>query len=153
MILTENASGGWEHPTAGLHQAVCVDVIDLGVQQTKFGEKEQVKLVFQLDEGKADGTPIYMPRTYTASLNIKATLRKDLKSWRGADLSPEERGGFDMEKLVGAQAQVNIEEFEKDGGEKGTSIGAILPPASKQKLKIEQGYKRDKDYKLADEEF
>ena len=31
----------------GLHQAVCVDVVDLGIQQTPWCDKHQVRLVWQ----------------------------------------------------------------------------------------------------------
>jgi len=143
MIIATETAGGWENPTAGLHQAVCIDVIDLGTQSTQWGDKEKLKLMFQLEETKEDGTPMTIGRNYTRSLHEKAALRKDLKSWRGADLSDEERSGFDTEKLIGAQAQVNIEEFEKEDGSKGSGIGAILPPVKGQKLTVTDEYVRE----------
>jgi len=140
MILATDTA--WENPTAGLHQAVCVDVIDLGIKDTNFGPKPQLKLVFQLDENKEDGSPMSIPRTYTASLHEKSSLRKDLKSWRGADLTSDEHGGFDLEALIGAQAQVNIEDYEKDDGSKGSNVGAILPPVKGQNLTVSDEYNR-----------
>ena len=84
MIIATETAGGWENPTAGLHQAVCIDVIDLGTQPTQWGDKEKLKLMFQLEETKEDGSPLTIGRNYTRSLHEKAALRKDLKSWRAS---------------------------------------------------------------------
>lgn len=146
MILKEESGpSSWENPTPGLHQAVCIDVIDLGVQQTNYGEKPQLKLMFELDQQRSDGGPIRMGRKYTATLNEKGALRGDLKSWRGADLTADEKAEFNLDKLVGAQAQLNIEEFQKSDGTAGTAIGAVLPPANGQDLKPSDDYTRAQD--------
>lgn len=151
MILKEESgASSWENPKPGLHQAVCVDIDDLGMQQTNYGEKHQLKLVFELDQQRSDGGPIRMGRKYTATLNEKGALRGDLKSWRGADLTVEEKNEFNLEKLVGAQAQLNIEEFQKQDGTAGTAIGAILPPADGQNLEPSGDYVRAKDRKEED---
>ena len=151
MILKEESgASSWENPKPGLHQAVCVDIDDLGMQQTNYGEKHQLKLVFELDQQRSDGGPIRMGRKYTATLNEKGALRGDLKSWRGADLTVEEKNEFNLEKLVGAQAQLNIEEFKKQDGTAGTAIGAILPPADGQNLEPSGDYVRAKDRKEED---
>ena len=151
MILKEDSgASSWENPKPGLHQAVCVDIDDLGMQQTNYGEKHQLKLVFELDQQRSDGGPIRMGRKYTATLNEKGALRGDLKSWRGADLTVEEKSEFNLEKLVGAQAQLNVEEFQKQDGTAGTAIGAILPPADGQNLEPSGDYVRAKDRKEED---
>ncbi len=151
MILKEESgASSWENPKPGLHQAVCVDIDDLGMQQTNYGEKHQLKLVFELDQQRSDGGPIRMGRKYTATLNEKGALRGDLKSWRGADLTVEEKNEFNLEKLVGAQAQLNVEEFQKQDGTAGTAIGAILPPADGQNLEPSGDYVRAKDRKEED---
>lgn len=134
MILTANSEGGWENPKPGMHQAVCVDEIEKKDQETNYGKKDQVWLVFLLDQKKSDGSPMVMTRKYAATLHEKGALRKDLKSWRGADLTADEMASFDTARLVGAQAQLNIEEFQKSDGTPGTSIGAILPPADGQNV-------------------
>lgn len=145
MILKDESSSGWENPSTGIHGAVCCDVIDLGLQQTQWGEKRKLQLTFSLDQNKSDGKPIVISRRYTATLNEKGSLRKDLKTWRGADLTADEKAEFNAEKLIGAQAQVNIEEFQKSDGTAGTSIGAILPPADGQDVKADPDYERVKD--------
>lgn len=146
MILTANNEGGWENPKPGMHQAVCVDQIDKKDQETNFGKKDQVWLVFLLDEKKSDGSPMVMTRKYAATLHEKGALRKDLKSWRGADLTADEMESFDTARLVGAQAQLNIEEFQKSDGTPGTSIGAILPPADGQNVDGSEYAKKMEDH-------
>ena len=147
MIMSDTSTSSWENPTLGLHGAVCCDVADLGLQMTNYGEKNLISVTFSLDQNKEDGKPITISRKYTKSLNEKSAFRKDLKTWRGADLTAEEKAEFNTEKLVGAQAQVNIEEFQKSDGTPGTSIGAILPPADGQDVKADPEYERVQDRK------
>ena len=155
MILKEESgASSWENPKPGVHQAVCIDVEDLGMQQVTYkGEtksKHQLMLRFELAETRSDGGPIRMGRKYSATLDERGALRGDLKSWRGADLTAEEKSELNLEKLVGAQAQVNVEEFQKRDGTAGTAIGAILPPADGQNLEPSGDYVRSKDRKEED---
>tara|TARA_Y100000310_G_scaffold325342_1_gene388649 strand:+ start:815 stop:1417 length:603 start_codon:yes stop_codon:yes gene_type:complete len=144
-ILKDESKSDWENPKVGMTAAICIDVVDLGVQSTEYGDKEQIKLVFQLDQERTDGAPMRIGRKYTKTLNDKGNFRKDLKSWRGADLTAEERAEFDADKLIGAQAQVLITEFQKTDGTPGTSIGAITPPADGQDVKADEEYVRVQD--------
>jgi hypothetical protein len=147
MIMSDTSTSSWENPTLGLHGAVCCDVADLGLQMTNYGEKNLISVTFSLDQNKEDGKPITISRKYTKSLNEKSAFRKDLKTWRGADLTDAEKAEFNTEMLVGAQAQVNIEEFQKSDGTPGTSVGAILPPADGQDVKADPEYERVQDRK------
>ena len=147
MVLTEKSESTWENPTSGLHTAVCVDSIDLGEQTTTYQGETKTRPMLQLkfrigDQDKSDGSPMYISRKYTATLNEKGAFRKDLKSWRGADLSNEEKGDFNTDVLVGAQAQLNIEEFQKSDGTAGSAVGAILPPEKGQDVKVPDEYER-----------
>ena len=147
MVLSEQSTSAWENPSTGLHNAVCVDVIDLGEQTTTYQGETKTRNMLQLkfrigDQDKSDGTPMFINRKYTATLNEKGALRKDLKSWRGQDLSVDEKKEFNPDVLVGAQAQLNIEEWQKSDGTPGTSIGAILPPANGQDVKVPDDYER-----------
>jgi len=93
----------------GLHHAVCVDVIDLGLQATPWGEKYKIRIVWQI-EAVNDETDrrFEVRKQYTLSLHDKATLSKDLESWRGRKFTDDERRGFDVEKLVGANCQLQV---------------------------------------------
>lgn len=144
-ILKYEATSDWENPKVGMTAAICIDVVDLGLQTTSYGDKYQIRLIFQLDQERSDGKPIRIGRKYTKTLDDKGSFRKDLKSWRGADLTAEELAEFDADKLIGAQAQVLISEFQKTDGTPGTSIGAITPPTDDQKIKADEDYVRMRD--------
>ena len=145
IILKDESTTDWENPKVGLTAAICIDVVDLGEQSTEYGDKVQIKLVFQLDQERTDGAPIRIGRKYTKTLNEKGSFRKDLKSWRGADLTADEKAEFDADVLIGAQAQVLITEFQKTDGTPGTSIGAVTPPADGQDIKADADYVRVQD--------
>src|SRR3972149_6942366 len=53
-IVAKDTRKDWTPAPEGLHQAVCVDVIDLGMVQTQWGEKHKVRLVWQIDEINPD---------------------------------------------------------------------------------------------------
>ena len=134
MILTANSEGGWENPKPGMHQAVCVDEFEMKDQETDYGKKDQIWLVFLLEEKRSDGSPKTITRKYNSTLHVKGTFRKDLRAWRGAELTAVEMEAFDTARLVGAQATLNIQEFQKNDGSPGTQIGAVLPPADGQNV-------------------
>jgi len=103
----------------GIHPAVCVDVVDLGEMENVFkpGTKQhKCRIVWQVDEVDPENNKRFVvARMYTISLNEKASLRKDLQSWRGRAFTQEELKGFDLEKLIGVSCQVSVVHAVKDG--------------------------------------
>jgi len=97
---------------AGVHAAVCIDVIDLGELEVSYAGKtkrqHKIKIIWQIDEDRDDGKPFHVQKRYTLSLHEKAGLRKDLESWRGKPFSDTELQGFDVENLLGVAAMLNI---------------------------------------------
>ena len=71
---------------AGLHRAVCVDVIDMGLIDTgKFGVQDVVRLVWQTEAMGADGKRYAIHKRYNKTLGAKANLRTSpQKSSRGS---------------------------------------------------------------------
>jgi len=110
----------------GLHPAVCCDVVDLGLVMTKFGKKQhKVYIRWQLDLVDEDSGERYTAtKRYTASLFEQSTLAKDLQSWRGRAFTPEEKQAFDLERLIGANCQLQI---RHEGG--WANVTAVVPPA------------------------
>jgi hypothetical protein len=109
----------------GLHQAVCVDLVNLGMVDGPFGRKSKCRIVFELDSLMDDGRPFTISKTYTLSLHEKSTLYKDLRAWRGRPFSSEELKGFDLERLIGASCQVLVTHVERDGSIFG-NVTAIM---------------------------
>jgi hypothetical protein len=112
----------------GLHAAVCVDVVDLGVVQGAYGAKHKVRVVWQLDAAdETHGRRFDVARVYTLSLHERAALRKDLESWRGRKFTEAELDGFDLEKLIGAPAQVQVTHDLGDDGTVYANVATVVP--------------------------
>ena len=99
---------------AGSHVARCISVIDLGTQETPFGEAHKVQITWELPEEKAvfreerGEEPFVLSKDYTLSLYEKANLRHDLESWRGRAFTEQELKGFDISKLIGAPCLLSV---------------------------------------------
>ena len=52
--------------------------------------------------------PYAVSKTYTLSMHEKATLRRDLESWRGKGFTEQEAARFDVTKLMGVPCMLNI---------------------------------------------
>jgi len=119
----------------GMHQAVCAFVEDIGTQEGSYLGKpirrHQIVVCWELAEkmSKGDnmGKPFMISKFYTLSLNEKANLCKDLESWRGRGFTADEKDGFDVEKLIGANCFLNIIEVDKQDGSKRAAIASINP--------------------------
>jgi hypothetical protein len=139
----------------GVHDAVCVDVVDLGMVETtwkgKTKQTHKVRIAWELDKempadektGEKKGRFIAMGR-YTLSMDVKSNLRKMLKVWRGRDFSKEEMAGFDLEKIVGIPCQLVLTHSESNEGKTFANIQSVLKAGDK-KLSASGKYKRVKD--------
>lgn len=146
IIATAGESGTFTPAPEGVHQAVCADVVDLGMIQG-FGGKLQRKIVivWQIDETRDDDTRFLLFKRYTLSLNEKATLRKDLEAWRGRAFTRDEEMGFDVETVIGANCMLNVQHRQsQDGGKTYANVVSITPlPKALQKNKLAvDGYER-----------
>lgn len=127
-IIAADNRKEWTPAPEGLAQAVCVDVVDMGVVETQFGPKHKVRIVFQLDIlSPDDGKRHQVSKMYSLSLAERANLRKDLETWRGKKFTADELHGFDLEKLIGANAQLQIIHNISDEGRTWANIQAIIP--------------------------
>lgn len=120
----------------GVHQAVCVDVIDLGMQKSAFNDEKtgqpkfqhKINVVWQITETRDDGKRFQLYKRYTLSLHEKAMLRHDLESWRGKAFTFDELAGFDVEKLIGANGLINVQHRKSaDGTKTYANVVAIMP--------------------------
>ena len=120
MSLTLTAdSTTFELPPAGPQAARCIRLIDLGTQVSDYqGEAKsarKVLLTWRLSEQRSDGEPFQVSRRFTASLHEKSALRAFFKSWRGRDFTPDELAAFDLRKLLGAPALLNLTQTQRNG--------------------------------------
>ena len=133
----------------GLHQGVCCDVVDLGMVKTQFGDgeaklKHMVRIVWQVDHAMEDGKRFTVQRRYTLSLHEKAALRHDLESWRGKPFTFDELAGFDLERLIGVNGQLNVMHQTRDG-ETYANVQGIVPLGRGMTKMTVENYIRVKD--------
>lgn len=138
LRASDSGGGAFTPVPAGSYVARCISVIDLGTQTSngKFGEKSAHKVrlsweVFGEDEdGQAlvvNDMPMTASKEYTVSLHEKAALRKDLAAWRGRDFTDEERRGFDVDKLLGVYALINVTHDVGSNGKTYANVAGISP--------------------------
>jgi len=135
MSLTakETGSARIDPVDEGVYTAVCVGLVDIGLQEKvyegKKKEQEQIIVIWELIGETYETSAGFMPRTisktYTNSLHERSALRKDLKAWRGREFTPEELAGFDLTKLLGAPCQLQIIHRETSNGT-FANISAIM---------------------------
>jgi len=120
MALTvKKPEGEFELAPQGTHVARCYSVVDMGNQQTNFGIKHKIRLMWELpNELMADGRPFVVGKEYTASLHPDANLTRDLVSWRGRAFTDEELAGFDVFKVAGAPCMVTVTHNKSNDGTK-----------------------------------
>lgn len=152
IIATEGERGtAYEPAPAGLYHAVCVDVVDLGILEVTYaGETKKqwkARVVWELDATREDGSPFLAFKRYTVSLHEKANMRRDLESWRGRAFTDAELKGFDLEHLIGANAQVNVQHRPSaDGSKVYANVVGIVPLGKGMAKRVATpGYVRVKD--------
>ncbi len=135
----------------GTHLGRCVHMIHIGtIAETYKGNPriaDKVALIFELPDVKRENpqegsSPVELiMKEYTNSLGSKANLRKDIKSWRGADLTDKEVNegwditrlvyGKDREKKSGVAAMISVTHSTTTTGNTYANISAIMGvPAS-----------------------
>lgn len=137
----KDSGGGFEDAPVGTHIARCIKLIDIGTQQNEYQGKvsypRQVIIAWELSNElmtnpEHEGKPFMVSRFYTASLNEKSNLRKDLINWRGCDFTTEELGGFSPKSILGATCMLSLTKNEKGNikvsGVMALPKGTQVPP-------------------------
>ena len=131
--------GNFEATPPGSHLARCYRIIDLGTQKSEYmGQVKylhKIMLGWEIFGDKEDGTPLLMRdgrpfaifKNYTMSWSDKATLRKDLQSWRGKPFSQEEMRRFDLKTVLGVHCMLNVIERTGQDGKTYVNVDSITP--------------------------
>lgn len=150
MAIMATAGDGktFEPAPEGVHQGVCVDVVDLGVLdvtwQGQSKKQHKINIAWQIAEHRSDGKPFLVFKRYTLSLSEKANLRKDLESWRGRAFTRDEELGFDVESVIGANCLLNVQHHES-GGKTYANVVSIMPLVKGMPKITASDYVRKKD--------
>ena len=139
------SEGGNFAPTpSGNFIGRCFSLIDLGTQVNEGGEyagkvNHKIRIEFELFGETEDGKPmtitiddkelpLVIGKEYTLSMHEKATLRKELGAWRGKQFDDDDEAvAFDITKLVGAYAMVNISHKTNVKGKTYANIANLSP--------------------------
>lgn len=128
IIASAKAGGDFKPCPAGVHDAVCAFVEDVGHEHSEKFDKfvHKVVIVWEVNVPMDDGRPFMISKRYTVSLSDKSHLRKDLEGWRSKKFTEQELQGFDLEVLRGKQCQLHIIHTEKNG-KTYANIQSVLP--------------------------
>jgi hypothetical protein len=133
LLLESKAGGDFKPHVEGIHPAVCVDVIDLGLVESEFqGQRRmvnKVRLFFETEQRNEEGKNCVISKTFTASLHAKAKLAEFLGKWRGRPVVPGE--SIDLAKLIGANCTLVISHQQNLMGRTYASIDAISKPTKR----------------------
>ena len=151
MGLRANNKGGddFEIMPEDTHIAVCYGVIDLGTQRGEYKGQEKINekfmLMFETPENRVEwegeDKPMVISKEYTKSTGTKSNLYKDLTSWRGKALTPDESQDFDLTKLVGVACQLQVIHKTSAKGNKYPYINSIIKlPSNMTAPKAEHEY-------------
>lgn len=135
MKFPVSGGGDFKRAPAGSHVAVCNLVVDVGIQPGRGqfpNPKHQIYVRFEIPEerveyekdGKTVEGPITLGQFFTASMNEKANLRKQLEGWRGAKFTDEQAADFDVSKILGQACMLSVVESEA-GGKTYSNIASI----------------------------
>lgn len=141
FIAKDSGGGNFKRVPSGSFIGRCYMMVDVGTHTTtgKYGTKSQhkIKLSWELFGEDESGEPltidvdgVQMPLTvsanYTLSMHEKAGLRIALTQWRGKAFSDEEAASFDVTKLLGAYAMVNVS-HDENNGKTYTNVAGLSP--------------------------
>lgn len=134
MSLTVNGQSAAKYDpiSEGTHLAVCNMLVDLGMQKSEVYGNSSKKIrigweitdeTIELDDGPKPRT---ISKNYTATLDERGNLRKDLAAWRGRDFTPEELAGFDLKNIVGKSCLINIVHGKGQNGNVYANVGNVM---------------------------
>lgn len=153
IVKATTVGSGFTPVPPGMHLARCYRIVDLGTQKSEYmGTVKylpKVMLQFEVHSEDEDGNalvtannePMTISSTYTVSLAEKASLRRDLQTWRGRDFTADELQGFELEKILGQWAMISVTKTKRDEGREYTNIANINPvPANIKKAGLPEGH-------------
>lgn len=126
MKLEIKQTANWNVP-AGHYRATLNNII--GTKK----RVEEVRFIFTVHDPKAPRRQYVAGITFEADLEPGSELREFLRSWRGTDFTEEEEeeGNFDMESLIGNDADVEIAHIKnKRYANPYVLIQSIHPPGT-----------------------
>jgi hypothetical protein len=154
LIAKESGGGTFTPVPPGMYLARCYRIVDLGTQKSEYlgqvKNLQKVMLQFEVhgedDEGKplltTKNEPMSISKNFTLSLAEKATLRKDLQTWRGKEFTADELKGFQLDNVLGAWAMIAITKAMGNNGKEYTNIANINSVPKAMKASLPEGHNK-----------
>jgi hypothetical protein len=146
MIVSGENTKKFQIAPTGSHLARLYRIIDLGTHKSDYKGKismlRKVKFFWELhgdDLKTEDGKPLIQTRNYTLSLGEKASLRKDLETWRGKSFTEDELRGFDLSNLLDKWCMVTITHRESNGDTYADAVSVTPVPSVVAKAGLPSG--------------
>lgn len=105
-------------PPDGAHKALCVAIVDLGQEETAYGLKPKVQVVWALGAVNDDGEHFLSMKKYTPVLNDKSNLSAMLKSTKVKIET--------LSDLVGTQCTIMTQQEEAKNGKTYANISGMM---------------------------
>lgn len=126
-----NASS-YTPPPGGMHRAVCVDVVDLGVVERKFQDKviaqDMIRFVFQVEAINPEtGRPFTADLRVGNTVHKKGKLKEIAESWSGRQITSDALAKLDLERLIGRNCTLNVVLGPREGGGERVTKLSVLP--------------------------
>lgn len=131
MGFTARQQGGSFKPLAAqVYAGVATLLADVGMQPGgRYKDAYKVVIGFELPDAppRDDGKPVMIYKNVTNSMDKKANLRKLIESWFGKQFESDEAAKkFDLSKILGRSALVNVTNDERNG-KVYANIGGLTP--------------------------
>jgi len=157
------SSRDWPKPESGIHNAICIGLIDMGTQTSIYKKVEttrrRIRVVwelyetaFQLNEN-TDMQPFTIDKEYTLSLHHKASLRKDLDGWRGVKFTNDELAGFEMNSILNRACQLNVVIVETEKGSEYAKVDTVIHMKAADVKKVPTSYNEIQMFSFEDEKM
>lgn len=116
----------------GSYAAVCYMLVDIGLQHNERYNNSSRKIIIGWEiageyvDVDGEKKPRVFSARYTASLNEKAILRRDLAAWRGREFTEAELSEFNLRNIVGAPCLIQIIHKEGNNGKTYANLASIM---------------------------
>ena len=116
----------------GSYAAVCYMLVDIGLQRNERYGNSSRKVIIGWEiadeyvEVDGEKKPRVFSARYTASLNEKAILRRDLAAWRGREFTDAELAEFNLRNIIGAPCLIQIIHKEGNNGRTYANLASIM---------------------------
>jgi hypothetical protein len=118
--------GSRDLPPSGSYLGTLRELIDLGTQETNYGDKAQIRLGFELDECNAEGRPYLVSQTYNFSSHPQSNFRAMIEEWVLDPIADFSR--YDLTDRIGAVAILGLQRQVAASGREYIKITSVLPP-------------------------